>query len=147
MIGLMIPSVFSESTIQLYTDKKEYNMNDIIHITGKVNFVDGKAVGIGLPQGMKTVLEVYDSKNKLISTSIQDNISDTFFFDIDTGVNTKLNKDDRYTFLVFYGLVSPELRNTPNSSYVGNTHVYVGISAVEYSIKPPVQKKSTNIYD
>ena len=81
MIGLMIPSVFSESTIQLYTDKKEYNMNDIIHITGKVNFVDGKAVGIGLPQGMKTVLEVYDSKNKLISTSIQDNIFDTFFFD------------------------------------------------------------------
>ena len=44
IIGLMVPSVFAESTVQLYTDKKEYNMNDVIHVTGKVNFVNCKAV-------------------------------------------------------------------------------------------------------
>ena len=130
IIGLMVPSVFAESTVQLYTDKKEYSMNDVIHVTGKVNFVNGKAVGIGLPDGLKVVIEVYDSSNRLSYTEIKDNVTGTFFFNIDTGFNTKLKNNDRYSFVAYYGLVNPELRNT---NYTGNVHVYLGISAIEYN--------------
>ena len=125
MACLTVPdSVHAQQTVKIYTDKKQYELGDTIHVTGQVNFVDGKAIGIGLPPGMSISLEVYDSKGRFVTTLLQEDVNGSYSFDVATGVGTKIDSQDQYHFIVYYGLVNDRLKN---SEFVGNLQVNVGM--------------------
>ena len=136
MIGM--PLGFGESPILIQTDKKEYSIGDDIILQGTVKFVNGKALGIGLPKNLDVAIEVYNSKNQLITSHIADvKNDDSFFLKIKTGKNSSILIDDRYFFVAYYGIATPQLLN---SDFVGKYDVYVGVSALNPNISSkPIQ--------
>lgn len=141
LIGL-IPFAYAENTVLLYTDKQQYDIGETVHVTGKVNFVNNKAVGIGLQPGMSVSLEVYES-NRLVDVLIHNGVTDNFSFDV------VLSQDGKYQLIAYYGLVNPQLRN---SDYVGKVSVQVGENEITPNIpiisetKPitqPIPKQTT----
>jgi hypothetical protein len=124
----MIQNTSPDSPIILHTEKKEYAMGEDIELRGIVKFVDGKAVGVGLPKNLNVSIEVYDSKNYFIDVHVlKVKNDDTFILTLDTGTNSKISKNGQYYFVAYYGLVTNELLN---SDYVGRYNVYVGASAL-----------------
>ena len=137
------PSIFAESPVIIQADKKEYSMGEDIFLQGTVKFVNGKAVGIGLPENLDVAIEVYDSKNQLITSRVADvKNDDTFSLKIETGKSPIL-KNDRYFFVAYYGLATSQLLN---SDYVGKYDVYVGVSALNPVTPPsPIDKSPTQV--
>jgi restriction system protein len=134
MIGVMVPSVFAESPVLIQTDKKEYSMGEDIILQGIVKFVNGKAVGIGLPENLNVAIEVYNSKNQLITSHVADVKNDnTFLLKIKTGKNSSILINDQYFFVVYYGIATNQLLN---SDFVGRYDVYVGVSALNSNTLP-----------
>ena len=133
-----MPLSFGESPILIQTDKKEYSIGDDIILQGTVKFVNGKAVGIGLPKNLDVAIEVYNSKNQLIISHIVDvKNDDSFFLKIKTGKNSSILIDDRYFFVAYYGIATRQLLN---SDFVGKYDVYVGVSALNPNISSnPIQ--------
>jgi len=143
LIGIIgMPLVFGESPILIQTDKKEYSIGEDIILQGTVKFVNGKAVGIGLPKNLDVAIEVYNSKNQLITSHIVDiKNDDSFFIKIKTGKNSSILIDDRYFFVAYYGIVTPQLLN---SDFVGKYDVYVGVTALNPNILSNPTQDNTN---
>tara|TARA_B110000467_G_scaffold161914_1_gene183968 strand:- start:107 stop:1768 length:1662 start_codon:yes stop_codon:yes gene_type:complete len=123
-----VPPILAESPVLIQTDKKEYSMGEDIILQGIVKFVNGKAVGIGLPENLDVAIEVYNSKNQLITSYVTDvKNDDTFGLKIKTGKNSSILINDKYFFVVYYGIATSQLLN---SDFVGRYDVYVGVSAL-----------------
>jgi hypothetical protein len=126
--GSMISNTSQNSPIILHTEKQEYVMGEDIKLRGIIKFVDGKAVGIGLPKNLDVSIEVYDSKNSFIDVHVLNaKNDDTFILNLETGTNSKISKDGQYYFVAYYGMITQELLS---SDYVGRHNVYVGASAL-----------------
>ncbi|MDC0209945.1 restriction endonuclease [Nitrosopumilus sp.] len=136
MIGIMIPNSFAESPIIIHADKKEYSLGEDIILQGTVKFVNNKAVGIGLPKNLDVAIEVYNSKNQLITAYLTDvKNDDTFILKIETGNNSPILTNDRYFFVAYYGIATSQLLN---SDFVGRYDVYVGITALNPTTPPSI---------
>ena len=119
--GLTLPTTFAESTLTMQTDRTHYERNNIVYVSGQVNIVDGKVVGLDIPKGLNVSLEIFDSRNQ-ISTVLTGKSDDNgkFFFEIHLN---QLSSSDKYKLVAYYGIANRELMNT---QYSATSHIFIG---------------------
>ena len=125
MIGLMVPSVFGQSTIEL---SEPVYAKDHIIIKGHVNFENNKAVGLEISTGYHSTIQVFTSNDRLLFPMPSQKLTSDHSFSY-TIPTDKFKENGKYVVYAFYGPPKPEFRNT---SYTGSVDIFVGISASEY---------------
>ena len=121
IICILPLSAFAESTITMQTDRTHYERNHIVYVSGQVNIVDGKVVGLDIPKGLNVSLEIFDSRNqlsKVLTEKSDDN--GKFFFEIHLN---QLSPSDKYKLVAYYGIANRELMNT---QYSTTSHIFIG---------------------
>ena len=121
IICILPLSAFAESTITMQTDRTHYERNHIVYVSGQVNIVDDKVVGLDIPKGLNVSLEIFDSRNQL-STVLTEKSDDNgkFFFEIHLN---QLSTSDKYKLVAYYGIANRELMNT---QYSATSHIFIG---------------------